>query len=70
MHICSNPLLLLILPTQNNKSVKAPFTCDIQKNTVFGVGSRANRAVFATLPHPRTVFLYITRNGALTYTYC
>ena len=41
--------LLLILPMQNNKSDKAPFTHDVWKSTVFGVGSRA---VFSTWPHP------------------
>ena len=41
MHIHSNALLLLllILPTQNNKSVKALFTHDVQKNIVLGVWS-------------------------------
>ena len=28
------------LPTQNNKSVKVPFTRDVQKNTALGVWSR------------------------------
>ena len=35
----------VILPTQNNKSVKALFTRDVRKNTVLGVGSRANTAL-------------------------
>ena len=68
-------LLLLILPTQNNKSVKAPFTRDVRKNTVLGVGSRANTALgFASCcichstPPLVLYFPYITRNGALTYT--
>ena len=38
-------LLLLILPIQNNKSVKAPFTHDVWKNTVLGVESCANTAL-------------------------
>ena len=51
-------LLLLILPTKNNKSVKAPFTRDVQKNTVLRCGLMqiqhlaSPRAVFVTRPHP------------------
>ena len=60
---------------QNNKSVKVPFTRDVQKNTVLGVGSYANTAVGFALccichsTPPRVLYFpYITRNGALKYT--
>ena len=45
-------------PCMNIKSVKASFTCDVQKNTILGVGSHVNKALsfphalFATQPHP------------------
>ena len=78
VHIHSNPslLLLLILPMQNNKSVKAPFTRDVWKNTVLGVGSHANTALSFALccicnstPPLILYFSCITHNGAFTYTY-
>ena len=50
-------------PIQNNKSVKAPFTCDVQKNTVLRVGSRVKYSTRLHLmlylsldPTPHTVF--------------
>ena len=78
IHIRLNPstLLLLILPMQNNKSVKALFTRDVWKNTVLRVGSHANTALgftpccicHSTLPLI-LYFPYITRNSTLTYAY-
>ena len=77
MHHVSNLLLLLllILPMQNNKSVKALFTCDVEKNTVLGVRSSVKYRTWLHLvlylpldPTPVLYFPYITHNGALTYT--
>ena len=56
------------------KSVKTPFTCDVWKNTVLGVGSRANTALgfasycicYSTPPFV-LYFPYITHSGTLTY---
>ena len=68
-------LLLLILPTQSKKSIKAPFTSDVRKNTVLGVGSCANIVLGFTsycichsTPPLVLYFLYITHNCASTYT--
>ena len=58
---------------QNNKSVKAPFTRNVRKNTVQGVGSHANTALGFALccichsaPPLILYFLYITHNSTLT----
>ena len=80
LRIHMNPvvLLLLILPTEYNKSVKAPlnFTSDVWKTTVLGVGSCANTALSFTsccichsTPPLVLYFLYVTHNGPLTCTY-
>ena len=56
------------------KSVKTPFTCDVWKNTVLGVGSHANTAlgfasycICCSTPPFVLYFPYITHSGALTY---
>ena len=45
---------------QNNKSVKAPFTCDVRKNTVLGVGKFSTQfclmLYLPLYPTPCTVF--------------
>ena len=63
LHHSTDPLLLLILHIQNNKSVKAPFTSDVRNKTVFGVGSHAKYSFWLWLmmylpldPTPHTVF--------------
>ena len=67
-------LLLLILPMQNNTSIKAPliFIHDVWKNVVLGVGSYSTwlRLVLCLplYPTPHTVFAYITHNGAFNIT--
>ena len=68
--------LQLILPWKNNKLVKAPFTRDVRKIQHSGWGLVANTALgFASCcichstPPLVLYFSYITRNGALTYTY-
>ena len=64
---------------QNNKSVKAPFTGDVWKNTALRVGLEINTALsyalwcicHSTYPlYCMLYFPYITHdhNGALTYT--
>ena len=56
-------LLLLILPTQSNKSVKAPFIRDVQKIQYLGWSLvqiqhlASPHALFATRPIPHTIFL-------------
>ena len=63
-------------PMQNNKSVKALLTHNVQKNTVLRVGSHVKYSTWLCLmlylplnPTPHTVLPHITLNGALTYTY-
>ena len=65
-------LLLLILPTQNNRSVKVLFTHDVWINTVFREGSHVKFSIHLHLvlylplnPTPHAVFLYITHNSVL-----
>ena len=65
------PSLLIILPTQNNKSL---FTCNVQKNTAIRMRSYSIQhptslhVVISTWPPPSyCIFLYITRNDH-TYT--
>ena len=76
-HHVSGPslLLLLIFPMQNSKSVKAPFTRDVRKNTVLRVGSHVKYSTWLCLMlylplnlTPILYFPYITHNGALSYT--
>ena len=69
-------LILLIYPTQSNKSIKPPFSCDVQNETVLGVGPHISallHAVFATQPSYNAClllyFLYNTCDDALTYIY-
>ena len=74
MHHILNPLLLLllILPAQHNKSVKVPFTHDVQKRQCWdGVSCKLRTALgFASycishLTPPLVLyFLYITHNSA------
>ena len=50
----------------NSKSVKAPFTRDVRKNTVLGFAL----CYICHLTPPLMLYLvYITRNGALINTY-
>ena len=70
----SSLLLLTILPTQNNKSVKVPFTHNVQKNTSVRMGSHVKYSthlclmLYVYLPFDSVLsFMYITCNGALTF---
>ena len=65
IHIHLNPplLLLLILPTQNNESVKAPFTHDVWNNTVF----RSCKYVTEFGKTDHIVTIHILRNTNLKY---
>ena len=65
-----------INPPNTKQLVKAPFTCDVWKTTVLGVGSHANTTLGFTscctcysTPPLVLYFLYVTHNGPLTCTY-
>ena len=63
MHYVPGPslLLLLILPMQNNKSVKTLFIRDVQKDTVLSVGSHVHLMLYLPLnPTPPTYCIFCT----------
>ena len=74
IHHIPDPSLLLILPMQNNKSVKTPLSRDVRKIQYSGWGFMSNTArgkaeccICYSTPPLILYFLYIIRNGAWTY---
>ena len=75
-HLSKSSATAAINPPNTKQLIKAPFTCDVWKTTVLGVGSHANTTLGFTsccicysTPPLVLYFLYVTHNGPLTCTY-